>query len=262
MIKQGPLSAVKGLLSVVNLTKQFDGVKALDSLSFEIDEQTITAIIGPNGSGKTTLFNVICGFLRPDNGNIIFNDKKITYFAPYKISKIGIGRTFQMIRIFPQITVMENMLLALQPERKEGLLYGLNPFIKHSDKELEEKANILLKMAELKDKSNEYAGNLSHGQRRLLEIMRAVALDADLYLFDEPTAGVFPEVRTRILDLFKSLKEQGKTIVFVEHNMETVREGAERVIVLDKGKIITDGKPAEVLDSKKVIEAYFGGEDA
>lgn len=248
----------KTILQVQDMTKSFDGVKALDSLSFEIEKQTITAIIGPNGSGKTTFFNVICKILKPDNGRIFFNGENITYFDTHKISRIGIGRTFQTVRVFPQISVMENMLLALQPVRKEGLLYGLNPFIKHSDKELEEKAYKLLLMAELKDKSNEFAGNLSHGQRRLLEIMRAVALDADLYLFDEPTAGVFPEVRTRILNLFKNLKEQSKTVVFIEHNMETVREGAERVIVLDKGKIIADGKPDEVLDSKKVIEAYFG----
>jgi ABC-type branched-subunit amino acid transport system ATPase component len=253
------LTSLGVVLEVQNLSKSFDGVKALDNLNFEIEKQSINAIVGPNGSGKTTLFNVICKLIKLDNGKIFLNGENITYFDTHKISRIGIGRTFQTIRVFPQISVMENMLLALQTERKEGLLYGLNPFIKHSDKELEEKAYKLLLMAELKDKSHEYAGNLSHGQRRLLEIMRAVALDADLYLFDEPTAGVFPEVRTRILNLFKSLKEQNKTIIFVEHNMETVREGAERVIVLDKGKIIADGNPNEVLDSKKVIEAYFGG---
>jgi len=247
------------ILHLINITRTFDGVKALDSLSFEISKQSITAIIGPNGSGKTTLFNVITKFLKPDTGKVIFKGKNITYLAPYKISNIGIGRTFQTIRIFPQITVMENMLLALEKGRIEGLFYGLNPFIKHSSKELERKAEELLSKVELKDKINEYAGNLSHGQRRLLEIMRAVALNADLYLFDEPTAGVFPEVRIRILTLFKSLKEEGKTIIFVEHNMETVREGAERVIVLDKGKIIADGEPKIALESEKVIEAYFGG---
>ncbi|MEO0072224.1 MAG: ABC transporter ATP-binding protein [candidate division WOR-3 bacterium] len=247
------------ILKVQNLTKNFDGVKALDNLSFEIKKQSITAIIGPNGSGKTTLFNVICKLIEPDCGEMFFNGRNITYFKTYQISRIGIGRTFQTIRIFPQLSVMENMLLALEKSKKEGLFYGFNFFIKHSISDLEEKALKLLAAVELTDKISEYAETLSHGQRKLLEIIRAVALDSELYLFDEPTAGVFTEVRKKILDLFKSLKEQGKTVIFIEHNMETVQKIAERVIVLDKGKIIGDGKPDEMLKSKAVIEAYFGG---
>ncbi|MEN9978749.1 MAG: ABC transporter ATP-binding protein [candidate division WOR-3 bacterium] len=247
------------ILQLINVTRTFDGLKALDSLSLSINRRTITAIVGPNGSGKTTLFNVITGLLRPGAGTIIFKGRNITYLAPDKIARSGIGRTFQAIRVFPQITVIENMLLALEKERIQGLFYGLNPFIRHSSEKLTAKAVELLSMVELRNKINEFAGDLSHGQRRLLEIMRAVALDADLYLFDEPTAGVFPEVRTRILNLFKLLKENGKTIIFVEHNMDAVLDGAQRVIVLDKGKIIADGEPGLVLENEKVVEAYFGG---
>ncbi len=179
--------------------------------------------------------------------------------APYKIAKKGMGRTFQIIRVFPQLSVMENMLLPLEEEKKEGFIYSINPFSKYSSKPLVEKAIEILKEVELQDKVNELAGNLSHGQRRLLEIVRARALDAELYLFDEPTAGVFPEIRERIIQLFKDWKKQGKTIIFVEHDMETVREAADRVIVLDKGKIIADGEPAVALEEKVVIDAYFGG---
>lgn len=248
-------------LSITNLSKSFGGVKALDDINIQIPKRSISAIVGPNGSGKTTLLNVISGFLKPDKGQrkIVFNGINIVTLAPYKISKKGIGRTFQIIRVFPQLSVMENILAALEDAKKEGLFYGLNPFSKYSSKTLEKKAIELLSEIELQNKVDELAGNLSHGQRRLLEIMRTRALDAELYLFDEPTAGVFPEIRERIIRLFKGWQKKGKTIIFVEHDMETVREAADRVIVLDKGKIISDGDPAVVLEEKVVIDAYFGG---
>ena len=250
---------LKMALNIKDLTLSFYGLKALDSLSFQIEEQSITAIIGPNGSGKTTLLNTISGFLKPDAGEIYFKGQNITHLAPYKVSKIGIGRTFQVLRLFPQLTVMENMLIALGMEKKEGVLYGINPFVRHSNIVLEEKADKLLSLVGLQSKVNEYAGNLSHGQRRLLEILRVVAINPDLYLFDEPTAGVFPELRTKILEIFRFLKNEGSTIIFVEHDMDAVRNGAERVIVLDAGKIIADGKPDVILESEPVIKAYFGG---
>ena len=246
------------ILSLQNITKSFDGVVALDGVNLEFGKGSVNAIIGPNGSGKTTLFNVISGFLKPDFGKVVFRGKNITYLSPYRIARRGIGRTFQLIRIFSRMTVMENMLLALENARKEGLFYALNPLVKYDSTSLEEKAVKLISLGEIEDKADELAINLSHGQRRLLEILRAIALNADLYLFDEPTAGVFPEVRERILKIFDSLKDEGKTIIFIEHNMETVRD-AERVIVLDKGQVIADGFPGEVLESDVVIDAYFGG---
>jgi ABC-type branched-subunit amino acid transport system ATPase component len=164
-----------------------------------------------------------------------------------------------MIRIFPQIRVMENMLLALETDKKEGLFCAMNPFGKYSSRSLEEKARKMLSLVELEKESDKYAGELSHGNRRLLEVLRTIALDADLFLFDEPTAGVFSEIKTRILELFRRLISQGKTVIFVEHNMDTVREAAERVIVLHKGKILADGRPESVLESQPVVEAYFGG---
>lgn len=251
------------ILSTFGLSKSFDGVKALDNTYIDIKRTTITAIIGPNGSGKTTFLNVVSGFLEADRGKrgILFNGENIVALAPYKISKRGIYRTFQIIRVFPQLTVMDNMLLPLEYEKREGFFYSINPFSRYSSRSLEDKAIKLLEEVELQYKVKELAGNLSHGQRRILEIMRARALEADLYLFDEPTAGVFPEIRERIIRLFKDWKTKGKTIIFVEHDMETVREGADRVIVLDKGKIISDGDPAAVLEETIVVDAYFGGVD-
>ena len=251
------------ILSTFGLNKSFKGVKALNDVNIAIKRGSITAFIGPNGSGKTTLLNVISGFLVADKGKreIILNGENIVALAPYKISKKGMGRTFQILRVFPQLPVMENILLALEEDKKEGIFYGLNPLVKYSSKDLEEIAITLLKDADLHMKINDLAGNLSHGQRRLLEIIRARALDASLYLFDEPTAGVFPEIKKRIIQLFKVWQKEGKTIIFVEHDMETVREAADRVIVLDKGKIIADGEPSTVLEEKLVINAYFGGTD-
>lgn len=248
------------ILEIKRVTKTFGGVKALDNISLSLAKGGITAVVGPNGSGKTTLFNVISGFLRPDKGKIIFKERDITYSSPARIAHSGIGRTFQLIRLFPQMTALDNLLLALEDPSREGLLYGLNPFTGYDPASLKEKAMSLLTMVDLQDMAQELASNLSHGQRRLLEIMRAVALDSDLYLFDEPTAGVFQEIKERIFEIFSNLKAKGKTVVFIEHNMEVVKEIAGEVVVLDKGKIIADGVPAMILKQQEVIEAYFGGE--
>lgn len=251
---------MKIILEIKNITKTFGGVRALDNISLSITKETITAIIGPNGSGKTTLFNVINGFLKPDKGKITFKGKDITYLSPSKIARYGIGRTFQLIRVFPQMIVRDNLLLALENPLREGLLYGLNPFIRYDPGPLKEKAMNLLTMVDLQDMAEELPCNLSHGQRRLLEVMLAISLDPDLYLFDEPTAGVFQEIKDRIFELFRQLKGKGKTIIFIEHNMEVVKEIAEKVIVLDKGRVIAEGEPATVLEMSQVMEAYFGGE--
>jgi len=236
-------------------------LKVLDNLSLEIEENVITAVVGPNGSGKTTLLNTLCGIVRPNMGKIFFKSMEITRHPSYMISKLGIGRTFQNIRIFPQLTVLENVLLGLNYNIGRQLFSVLMKphMIKKEEKTKKEKAIKYLKVVGLEEKRDELAKNLSYGQRRLLEFIRAFATDAELILFDEPTAGVFPEIRERIIRLFKDWKKIGKTIIFVEHDMETVREAADRVIVLDKGKIIADGEPEFVLEEKVVIDAYFGG---
>lgn len=246
-------------LSAKNLEKHFDGVKAVDNLSLQFEPGKITGLIGPNGSGKSTLINTITGIHKIDGGYIVVGEKTALHkINSYDIASYEMTRTFQDVRLFEQMTVLDNILVVLT-ERNVGEAL----FEKHKKFHLE-KAEEVLKRVDLLEKRNELAHNLSYGQRKLLEIARVLAMihsptgGSEIFFFDEPFAGLFPEMIKIVESVILELKEKGKTVVLIEHNMEIIRRLSDYIFVLDAGKLLAEGKPEEVLARKDVIEAYLG----
>jgi len=244
------------MLKIKNLSKAFGGVKAVNDCSFEIKRGTITALIGPNGSGKSTLFNIISGVLKADSGKIIFNGIDITNKSPEYISNLGISRMFQQSRLFKNLSVRENLLLAIDNEDTKFWknLFGLNKITK----EKEEKIREMLKLVEMERFENRLVGELSFGQKRLIELVRTILNPHELLMLDEPVAGVNPRLRKIIARILLKLKKQGKTILLIEHDMNFALSLADEVIVMDEGKVIAKGKPKEIKNNPKVLEAYLG----
>jgi len=234
------------ILEVEELTKFFGGIRAVWNCSFKVDRGDLVGIIGPNGSGKTTLINLITGFVKPDKGHVRINGKDVTGLEPHKIAELNIGRTFQLIRLFKDSTVWENMLIAARTKYRKV-------------EEAEEKARELLKRINLYNLKDLRAESLSYGQQKLLEFARAIIREPDIIFLDEPTGGVNPVMIQQLTELIKRLnKEDCKTFVMIEHNMKFVRDICERVIVMNEGEIIAEGEPSEILLKREVIEAYLG----
>jgi len=250
------------MLKLDNIYKRFGGILALNGVSFQVESHSITGLIGPNGSGKTTSFNVISGFIVRDGGEIYFSGKKIGDIPPYQIAKLGVGRTFQTSEAPEKMTVLENLLLAPKNQIGEKTFHVFfHPLkIKREIKNHLHNAHEILELIQLYDLRNEYAGNLSGGQKKLLSLGRILMSDPDLILLDEPTAGVNPTLIKELIAAIQTLRdEKGKTILLIEHNMKVISEICDKVIVLDFGRKIAEGTPREIQKNEKVLEAYLSG---
>ncbi len=251
-------------LEVEGLRKEFGGITAVDDVTFDVEEGTLTGLIGPNGAGKSTTFNLITGMLDPTDGTVRFNGEEITGLQPHEIANRGLARTFQIARELEEMTVLENMMLAPKGQVGESLWRSIMPLTRGSvrEQETEQLKRVweVLDFFEIDHLAQEYAGNLSGGQRKLLEMARALLTDPDVLLLDEPFAGVNPTLEKRLLEHIHELRERGYTFLIVEHDMDLIMNNCERVIVMHQGRILKDGTPAEIKESEEVIEAYLGGE--
>ena len=244
------------MLETRELTIRFGGHVAVDRVSCEFAPGTLTAIVGPNGAGKTTYFNLISGQLRASNGSILFGGTDITQHSAPMRTRAGLGRAFQLTNLFPRLTVLENVRLAVQARAGQGKNL-LSVWSSH--RELVEKAEQYVARVALSEKRNAIASSLPHGDQRKLEVAILLALEPDVFMFDEPTAGMSVDEVPVILDLIQAIKTaRDKTILLVEHKMDVVRSLADRIIVLHQGKLVADGEPATVIASPIVQEAYLG----
>lgn len=234
------------------ISKHFGAVRAVNRLSISVPRKGMTSVVGPNGSGKSTLVNLLSGVLPLDGGTVIIDGVGLKVVHAYETPDHGITRTFQEVRLFDQMSVWDNIMVALTDRRLfPALLERAQP--RHR-----EQAQRLLENVGMWEKRRDLASNLSYGQRKLLEIGRAMALDVNTYLFDEPFAGLFPQMLERVKGIMKEMRDQGRTIIFISHNMDIVRELSDHIIVLDSGSLLAEGEVEEVLSRAEVIAAYLG----
>ena len=253
------VAKVDPIVTIDGVSRRFGGLTAVDVEHLEIPRGAITALIGPNGAGKTTLFNLLTGFDKPDTGSWSFQGKSLAGIPAFKVAQMGQVRTFQLTKALSLLTVLENMKLGAKDQRGEKLLYSIFPFLwKSKEVEIEAKAMELLKRFKLDTKKDDFAASLSGGQRKLLEMARALMTDPVLVMLDEPMAGVNPALTQSLLEHVLGLKKEGMTVLFVEHDMHMVRHIADWVVVMAEGKVVAEGPPDQVMKNPAVIDAYLG----